>query len=410
MDSIRCPAVLLEVGPSTVRGPGIRTSGPLDPMARAALDPMARAALEAIDDPVALLDGRPIAVPEILRALIAATLGRRVESLVVVHPSRWPRTRVDRVIAAALPMAGTVVARTRGEVIRARAAGPAVVIEIDAELTAISAGALAVRGRDDVVAVARIALRWAHSLGAEVFIDAPGEVPGATQTAAAIRKALLHNGITVRTVQNIELAPAPQRPAQESTNAVGPRVWRWPAVLSAAAAAALLLGAGIAVRPPAVAPGLQAGVVSVVEGRVAVEVPPDWTARRVTEGPGSRRVQVGSPADPAAALHITWAYAPGATQAKTAEVLSGAIADQPPGVFVDFDADAQVAGRPAVTYREIRPGRVIRWSVVQAGSVRVCIGCQSASGREESVRAACEQAVRSARELVGTEPTRPASN
>jgi type VII secretion-associated protein (TIGR03931 family) len=359
---------------------------------------------------VALLDGRPIAVPEILRALIATTLGRRVESLVVVHPSRWPRTRVDRVIAAALPMAGTVVARTRGEVIRARAAGPAVVIEIDAELTAISAGALAVRGRDDVVAVARIALRWAHSLGAEVFIDAPGEVPGATQTAAAIRKALLHNGITVRTVQDIELAPAPQRPAQGSTDAIGRRVWRWPAVLSAAAAAALLLGAGIAVRPPAVTPGLKAGVVSVVEGRVAVEVPPDWTARRVTEGPGSRRVQVGSPADLAAALHITWAYAPGATQAKTAEVLSGAIADQPPGVFVDFDADAQVAGRPAVTYREIRPGRVIRWSVVQAGSVRVCIGCQSAPGREESVRAACEQAVRSARELVGTEPTRPASN
>jgi type VII secretion-associated protein (TIGR03931 family) len=378
-------------------------------MARAAQEAMARAAMEAIDDPVALLDGRPIAVPEILRALIATTLGRRVESLVVVHPSRWPRTRVDRVIAAALPMAGTVVARTRGEVIRARAAGPAVVIEIDAELTAISAGALAVRGCDDVVAVARIALRWAHSLGAEVFIDAPGEIPGATQTAAAIRKALLHNGITVRTVQDIELAPAPQRPAQEFTDAIGRRVWHWPAVLSAAAAA-LLLGAGIVVRPPAVTPGLQAGVVSVVEGRVAVEVPPDWTARRVTEGPGSRRVQVGSPADPAAALHITWAYAPGATQAKTAEVLSGAIADQPPGVFVDFDADAQVAGRPAVTYREIRPGRVIRWSVVQAGSVRVCIGCQSAPGREESVRAACEQAVRSARELVGTEPTRPASN
>jgi type VII secretion-associated protein (TIGR03931 family) len=69
-----------------------------------------------------------------------------------------------------------------------------------------------------------------------------------------------------------------------------------------------------------------------------------------------------------------------------------------------------VAGRPAVTYREIRPGRVIRWSVVQAGSVRVCIGCQSAPGRDEAVRAACEQAVRSARELVGTEPTRPASN
>ncbi len=376
---------------------------------RAAQEAMARAALEAIDDPVALLDGRPIAVPEILRALIAATLGRRVESLVVVHPSRWPRPRVDRVIAAALPMAGTVVARTRGEVIRARAAGPAVVIEIDAELTAISAGALVVRGRDDVVAVAEIALRWADSLGAEVFIDAPGEVPGAAQTAAAIRKALLHNGITVRTVHNIELAPAPQSPAQESTDAIGRRVWRRPAVLSAAAAA-LLLGAGIAVRPAAVTPGPQAGVVSVVEGRVAVEVPPDWTARRVTEGPGSRRVQVGSPADPAAALHITWAYAPGTTQAKTAEVLSGAIAGQPPGVFVDFNATAQVAGRPAVTYREIRPGRVIRWSVVQAGSSRVCIGCQSAPGRDEAVRAACEQAVRSARELAGTEPTRPASN
>ena len=101
------------------------------------------------------------------------------------------------------------------------------------------------------------------------------------------------------------------------------------------------------------------------------------------------------------ALHITQSYAPETTLAQAAEVLGRAVADQPPGVFVDFRSADDVADRPAVTYREVRAGRVIRWSVVLDRSTRISIGCQSAPGHEDTVRAVCDQAVRSAHE-VGT--------
>jgi type VII secretion-associated protein (TIGR03931 family) len=140
---------------------------------------------------------------------------------------------------------------------------------------------------------------------------------------------------------------------------------------------------------------------SLVEGRIAVAIPPHWLVQRITAGPGSRRVQVSSGADADTALHITQSYAPETTLAEAAEVLGRAVADQPPGVFVDFRSADDVAGRPAVTYREVRAGRVIRWSVVLDRSTRISIGCQSAPGHEDNVRAVCDQAVRSAHE-VGT--------
>ena len=75
------------------------------------------------------------------------------------------------------------------------------------------------------------------------------------------------------------------------------------------------------------------------------------------------------------------------------------IAEQDPGVFVDVNPADAVADRPAVTYREIRAGRVIRWVVVLAGPTRIGIGCQSAPDRQDAIREPCEQAVRSAREV-----------
>ena len=62
----------------------------------------------------------------------------------------------------------------------------------------------------------------------------------------------------------------------------------------------------------------------------------------------------------------------------------------------DF-AQQATAGRPAIAYRETRPGTVVRWSVLIDGSTRIAVGCQSAPDREVAVRAACDQAVRSAR-------------
>ena len=141
------------------------------------------------------------------------------------------------------------------------------------------------------------------------------------------------------------------------------------------------------------------------EGRIEVRTPAHWTVERITGGPGSRRVQVSWPADSAVALHITQSYAPETTLAESAGVLARAIAGRPAGVFVDFRADDAVAGRPAVTYREVRPGRVIRWAVLPAGATRISIGCQSPPEREAAVQAACDEAVRSARER-GTESAR----
>ena len=61
-----------------------------------------------------------------------------------------------------------------------------------------------------------------------------------------------------------------------------------------------------------------------------------------------------------------------------------------------------MAGRPAVTYREVRPGRVIDWSAVLAGSTLIGIGCQGPPRRTDAVRTACERAVASAGEAGRT--------
>ncbi|MFZ0834954.1 MAG: type VII secretion-associated protein, partial [Mycobacterium sp.] len=151
-----------------------------------------------------------------------------------------------------------------------------------------------------------------------------------------------------------------------------------------------------------------------VEGRVVVEVPATWTARRITAGPGSARVQVNSPGDPHAALHVTQSPVPrGETLQHTAEALGRAMLDEPPGVFVDLNPADRAGERQAVTYREVRDGHDIRWTVLLDGAVRISIGCQSARGAEETVRAACERAVASARdvgEFAGTVAPQPESN
>jgi type VII secretion-associated protein (TIGR03931 family) len=163
----------------------------------------------------------------------------------------------------------------------------------------------------------------------------------------------------------------------------------------------LVLGiaGGMVRRPPVVSPAADSAQTAIlVEGRIAVAVPRHWIVERITGGPGSRRLQVSSAADADLALHITQAYAPETTLAQTAAVLRRGIAEQAPGVFVDVNPADYVAGRPAVTYREIRAGRVIRWVVVVAGPTRISIGCQSAPDRQDAIRKPCEQAVRSAEE------------
>jgi len=137
-----------------------------------------------------------------------------------------------------------------------------------------------------------------------------------------------------------------------------------------------------------------------VEGRVALTVPANWPTARIVAGPGSARVQATSPADPEVALHITQSLVPGETLSGTAERLKRAIDAEPGGVFVDFNPSGISAGRPAVTYREVRASHQVRWTILLDGAVRISVGCQSPPGDDpagyEAIRDVCEQAVRSA--------------
>ncbi|MGV0991650.1 MAG: type VII secretion-associated protein [Mycobacterium sp.] len=293
--------VVLEVGPATVRRLDAGTDPPVE---------MVTAALDGIDDPLVLLDERPVRVDDLLRSLIAQALGGRCADVVVVHPSGWPDPRVARVVRAVAASADRVVPVTRAEFAR----------------------------RQPPTVSRRIRLRRSH----------------VTVTALA---ALAVAGVVAMRLHG--------RPPTSSA---------LPAVITS----------------------------TVVEGRIAVVIPDGWAVERLTRGPGSRRVRVSSPVDPDQALHITQSYAPGTTLADAGAVLGRAVATQPPGVFVDFRPDAVVAGRPAVTYREQRTGRAIRWVVLLDGSTRISIGCQSAAGAEIGIGAVCEQAIRSAHELVGT--------
>jgi type VII secretion-associated protein (TIGR03931 family) len=137
----------------------------------------------------------------------------------------------------------------------------------------------------------------------------------------------------------------------------------------------------------------------VVEGHVALEVPAQWPIRRVVAGPGSARLQITSPSDPEVALHVTQSRVALATLSATAEFLKSAIDEAPAGVFVDFNPAGHTVGRPAVTYREIRSGHDIRWTVLVDKAVRISIGCQSRHGHDVAVDQECELAVRSARAL-----------
>ena len=366
-------------------------------------------AVDGIDDPVALVEDRPVGVTDLWRSLISTTLRTRRDSVVVVHPSWWPRNRVDLVLGATTAVtAGDVVAVSRSELIRRghSAAGP--VIEIAGELVAVCGGSTTrvLDGGEPGSVVDTVA---AMAQSDVVLLDAPPEIDGSALTAAVIRKALSHHGFVVcdADVADVADVAAGVVPLRRAGSAARLLIAATVVMLILAVAVAVAVAAGLAGKPSLVPspadryPALRPEIL--VEGNIAVGIPPHWIVERVTGGPGSRRVQVSSAADADLALHITQSYAPETTLAEAAAVLRRGIAEQDPGVFVDFTPADEIAGRSAVTYREIRPGRVIRWAVVLAGPTRISIGCQSAPDRPDAIREACEQAVRSARERSAEE-------
>jgi len=401
------PAVkgaVVEVGPAIIR----RVSP--DPEVRVD-EGLAATALAGIDDTTVLLDERPVGVVMLWHNVIASVLGLHRESVTIVHPSWWPEPRVARVVDAAGRIAGEVVAVPRSRLLARRVPEPATVIEIADHLIAVAGHGelVTVPGpARDCEAVAEVAM----SVGgpaAQVLIDTADGIADADNIAGAVRTALIRRGVSAVSARIDDAllgSPQPEPISASGRRAPAHRRWRRvsPQVVAAASVAAVMCGVGLAsARPRTVAPAVTADATSLVEGRIAVRIPAHWDVERITAGPGSRRVRVTSPVDPDAALHITASYVPGEMSSATAHVLWQAIARQPAGVFVDFRPSDQRGARPAVTYREVRVGRNIRWSVVLDGSMRISIGCQSAPGREDTIREACDEAVRSARDLHGTD-------
>lgn len=384
-------AAVLEIGPAELRWLGGDAGDP----------EKVAAALSGIDDPVVLVDESPVVVSELWRTLLASlTLSAQGESVIVVYPSWWPRLRVDLVVAAMGVRSRDVVMVPRRDLIAAGRRS-AVVIEIAADLVAVSNGAeLEVRVRTDIAGIAGLAAGWACTETSTVLLDAPHGIPGGAETASAISEALWNGRITARRVDLAALALVARADADR------PRRRRRGIAFAGSIVLLTVVAATVATR--LWESGERSS--SLVEGSVAVDVPAGWVVHRVTRGPGSRRVEVSSTAHPGIALQITQTYAPGATLAQAADVLGRAVSAQPAGVFVDFHPRDEVAGRPVVTYREIRPGKVVRWSVLLVGATRVAIGCQSAAGREDSIREVCSEAVRSVRELVGTSTPPSPSN
>jgi type VII secretion-associated protein (TIGR03931 family) len=402
---------IVEAGPGTIRRLCCAASAPGD-------DEIITTALDAIDDQMALAGGQPVAVDSLWRAALRSVkCGSPDERdpMVLVHPSWWPSSRVRTVTAAAATVAGDVLTRPRTWLLRkASDAEPegAVVVEIAERLVVITGGEVVALPRTTgqrpvAEEAATVIIRMTREVSSVVLIDAPATVAGASTLAASIAGALRASGQAVMEVGEARLVrlarsalPAGEEPPRTERRDKGRSRGR---TVGGLAAAAVVVAAAVPAlatvdRRDAPPPHHVETVPTtlLVEGRVALTVPVNWPTQRVVGGPGSARVLLTSPSDADMALHITQSPVAGETLGGAAERLRSAIGTQPAGIFVDFNPAGISAGRPAVTYREVRAAHQVRWTVFVDGPVRISIGCQSRPGDENAVRDVCEQAVRSA--------------
>jgi type VII secretion-associated protein (TIGR03931 family) len=401
---------VVEVGPSAIRELCCGGSVVADSQ-------MVQAAFDSIDDPVTLVDLRPITVDSLWRTVLASVDCGSPERAFVVHPSWWAPARIGVVSAAAQVLAGEVVMRPRSWLLT-QASPPesqhsTVAVEIADCFVVITGAAVVAETRRGeprwvVRAVVRSILNMTSDGTATVVIDAPSKVGGAGALAAMIAEGLRGtDGITAMQVGDArlrELAAAIIRDddstcESDCIDAAGLGNRRhWTLALAVMLIIAVVGVLGV------LAPGRHAAPARVtvpttflVEGFVALEVPAQWSIQRVVAGPGSARVQVTSPSDPEVALHVTQSRVAIGTLDAAAESLKHAIDVEPAGVFVDFNPVGNSAGRQSVTYREVRSAHDIRWTVLVDKAVRISIGCQSRHGHDDAVRQVCELAVRSAR-------------
>jgi type VII secretion-associated protein (TIGR03931 family) len=382
--------VVIEVGPAAVRG------------AYEARPELVSAAIEYIDDDLGLLDERAVSVAELWNDVMLAVAGPDADAVVLACPTWWSTARIDRVRRAAEHVGVEIAVTRRAPLLLGDAReGVSAVVEIAAEVVVVArrgadAAVIPVLGERSAVAAE---VRAAVGVSAAIMIDVPVSVEGGRPLGEAIMNRLRANGVEVTLADEdaVRRAAVALHAAGECiTDSGDRRQGRGLRAMSAAAgvAAAVAVCVGFAMRGDE---GEPAATTLLVEGRVGVVVPLAWPVQRITSGPGSARLQIVSPSHDDVALHVTQSgNPPQADLAAAAESLRTALADEPDDVFVDFKASDLRVGRPAVTYREVRKGRQVRWTVLVDQSVRIAIGCQSAPAREDLVRDVCDQAIRSA--------------
>lgn len=390
--------VIVEVGPGTIRGPNDMRAD------------WVSTALECIDDDLALIDDQAVSVTDVWQDVLGTAVGGSADTVVLVCPAWWSSSRIDVVCEAAGVVAANVEVLQRTVALREEFADRlSTVVEIATEFVVISApeaGVATVPRRDGPVAVAEAVARQI-SASTPVVVDAPTGIEGAALVGATIVDRLRVNGIEVSIAgqdcvrRAAVLWLARQRGTFEEGVEEGPptrRGRRAVAVLTGAAVCVAALCGGFAGRDENTgSPSVGMPMTLLVEGRIALKVPVQWAVQRVTTGPGSARVQVVSPSDTDIVVHITQSsIPPHQTLAAVADTLRAALAQEPAGVFVDFNAADRRADKPAVTYRENRADHQVAWTVLVHDEVRIAIGCQSGPGREQLVRDACEQAIQSA--------------
>jgi type VII secretion-associated protein (TIGR03931 family) len=395
---------IVEVGPKVIRQLCCGGDALVD-------DETVRGAFDSIDDPVALIDLRPVSVDALWRMVLGSVDCGSAQRAIVVHPSWWAQTRIDVLRAAAEVLAGEVVMRPRSWLLTHDSPAGTVVVEIADGFVVVTGTDVAAQTRcgetqSVVEAVVHSVVEMTPDATVTVMIDAPSTVVGAGTLAAMVAKALRASSgiLTVHIVDDGRLKKfAAEIIRGEDRVCESPpggrdhcRRWRLALVVPLILAVLGMAGALASVRRGAPADG-GLPTTFLVEGRVAVEIPAQWPTQRVVAGPGSARVQVTSPSDPEMSLHVTQSRVAIDALSATAEFLKQAIDAEPTGVFVDFDPAGNFAGRPVVTYREVRTSHDIRWAVLVDKAVRISIGCQSRHGHEDAMRQVCELAVRSAR-------------
>lgn len=367
------------VGPATISGPGSVDAE------------LISCALECIDEQLGLLDTTVVPAERIWRDAMSAAIGA-APAVTVVCPTWWSATRVNRVRTAAQAGGSYVAMERRTDALRAAAREPdCAVVELGEDLVTISrpgAASSVVRRTGDAITEAVVARVVAY---AHVVIDAPVGVSGAEHLAAEIRALLQDHGVTARVLGCDDL-----RDPELPTPAV-PRSARGRLAIGAAAVVAVVgaVGAGLSSRDGPAAAAVATtdpDLTWIVEGRVAMQIPARWTVERTLAGAGSPRLQIVSPDDRGRIIHLTQSAGPRDQPLDVAaRSLREAAARLRAGVIVDFEDSGISAGRAAIRYREVRGDRIVEWSVLLDGPVRIAIGCQGASARP-----ICETAIRSA--------------